>query len=96
MLPAIEVETLSEHRRAGELAMLMLRLARGINFADFSARTGMDARALWSDQIERYVHAGLLRQDRLGFALTERGLVVADALAAEFLDPEPAFPIKPA
>ena len=35
-------------RRAGELAMLMLRLTRGLNFADFAARTGFDARALFA------------------------------------------------
>jgi coproporphyrinogen III oxidase-like Fe-S oxidoreductase len=81
------VEALSPLRRAGELAMLELRLSRGIDFADFAARTGFDARALWSDQIDRYAAAGLLWMNDRGFGLTERGLVVADALSAEFLAP---------
>jgi coproporphyrinogen III oxidase-like Fe-S oxidoreductase len=82
------VEHLSPSRRAGELAMLLLRLARGLNFADFAARTGgLDARAIWADTIERYSKAGLLAVDQAGFRLTDGGIAVADALAAEFLDP---------
>ncbi|MEA2733904.1 MAG: hypothetical protein QOE14_355 [Humisphaera sp.] len=87
LIPAIDVETLSPLRRAGELAMLLLRLTRGLNFADFAARTTFDARALWSDQIDRFSRAGLLDCDERGFRLSERGLAVADALAAEFVDP---------
>ena len=87
VIPAIDVETLSPLRRAGELAMLLLRLTRGLNYADFADRTGFDARALWADQIRRFTRAGLLDCDDLGFRLTERGLAVADALAAEFIDP---------
>jgi oxygen-independent coproporphyrinogen-3 oxidase len=86
-LPAIEVETLTPARRAGELAMLLLRLSRGLNFADFAARTGVDARALWADQIQRFATVGLLDADDRGFRLSDHGLAVADALAAEFLDP---------
>ena len=86
-LPAIDVEHLSPLCRAGELAMLLLRLSRGLNFADFAARTNFDARALWADQIDRFTQTGLLECDEHGFRLTERGLAVADALAAEFVDP---------
>ena len=84
-LPAIDVEHLSPRRRAGELAMLLLRLARGLNFDDFAARTNMDARLFWRDQIERYTRVGLLDADDRGFRLSERGLMVADSVAAEFL-----------
>jgi coproporphyrinogen III oxidase-like Fe-S oxidoreductase len=67
--------------------MLLLRLTRGLNFADFVARTGFDARALWSDQIERFTKTALLDCDDRGFRLSERGLAVADALASEFVEP---------
>jgi oxygen-independent coproporphyrinogen-3 oxidase len=86
-LPAIDVEHLTPLRRAGELAMLLLRLTRGLDYADFAARTGYDARALWADPIDRFTRAGLLDCDGRGFRLSERGLAVADALAAEFVDP---------
>jgi len=82
-LPATDVETLSPEQRRGELAMLRLRLARGLNFADFAARTGCDAREVFSDQIDRFSRVGLLNVDAECVRLTERGLNVADAVAAE-------------
>ncbi|HYO10839.1 MAG TPA: radical SAM family heme chaperone HemW [Tepidisphaeraceae bacterium] len=85
-LPSIEVEQLTPRRRAGELAMLQLRLSRGLNFAEFAARTGHDARQLWADPIERFSAVGLLSADDRALRLTDRGVAVADALAAEFLD----------
>jgi oxygen-independent coproporphyrinogen-3 oxidase len=85
-LPAIEVEHLAPRQRAGELAMLLLRLSAGLNFADFAARTGYDARQLWSDPIDRYSRAGLLEADNIAVRLSPRGLAVADSLAGEFLN----------
>jgi oxygen-independent coproporphyrinogen-3 oxidase len=84
-LPAAEVETLAPPQRAGELAMLLLRLTRGLEYADFADRTGFDARAIYSDPITRFTRAGLLESDGTGVRLTARGLPVADAIAAEFL-----------
>src|SRR5204863_3243076 len=84
-VPAIEVEHLLPRQRAGELTMLLLRLARGINFSDFSARTNLDPRQLWSDQIARFSSAGLLEVTDTALRLSERGIAVADAVAAEFL-----------
>jgi oxygen-independent coproporphyrinogen-3 oxidase len=86
-LPAIDVETLSPPRRAGELAYLQLRLSRGVQFEDFSARTGCDARLLFADPLETLSRNGLLIVDEDGFRLSELGLNVADAIAAEFLAP---------
>lgn len=84
-LPVIDYEILSPKARAGELAMLMLRLSRPVNFEDFTARSGFDPRVLFADPLERLSRAGLLAVDHLGFGLTERGLALADAVAAEFL-----------
>ena len=84
-VPATDVEELSPIRRAGELAMLMLRLAGGINYLDFADRTGCDARIVYSGQIERFSRVGLLVADATAIRLTETGLNVADAIAAEFL-----------
>jgi oxygen-independent coproporphyrinogen-3 oxidase len=86
-LPATEVEVLSPDRRAGELAMLMLRLTPGVEYADFAARTGYDARLIYRDQIKQLSSAGLITVDERGFRLTEAGLNVADAVAGEFLLP---------
>ncbi len=86
-LPVIDYEQLSASGRAGELAMLLLRLSRPIKFDDFAARTGIDPRQRFSRAIDQLSRAGLLAVDAEGFGLTERGLAVADAVAAEFLDP---------
>ena len=85
-LPAADVESLSPGRRAGELAMLMLRLDRGIEFDAFAARTGRDARLAFRQQIDRLAPVGLIAVDATGVRLTERGINVADAIGAEFLD----------
>jgi oxygen-independent coproporphyrinogen-3 oxidase len=84
-LPVVEHELVAPLRRAGELVMLMLRLARPVGFDDFAARSGHDARAVFAGPLERCARAGLLARDEAGFALTERGIDVADAVAAEFL-----------
>jgi oxygen-independent coproporphyrinogen-3 oxidase len=86
-IPALDVEQLSPLHRAGELAMLMLRLSRGIDFADFFDCTGFSARALFADPINRLAPPGLIRIDSDAIRLTDRGLNVADAVSSEFLDP---------
>ncbi len=85
-LPASDVETLSPDQRAGELAMLLLRLDRGIGFDAFAEKTGRDARAVFRRQIDRLAPAGLITIGADAIRLTERGINVADAVAAEFLD----------
>lgn len=89
-LSATDVEQLAPLQRAGELAMLMLRLTRGIQFAEFSDRTGRAAQDLFAEPIERLTKLGLIRVDPDAIRLTEPGLDVADAVSAEFLNPEPA------
>jgi oxygen-independent coproporphyrinogen-3 oxidase len=84
-LPVIDVEHLSPERRAGELAMLMLRLAAGIDYSIFSARTGRDPRDLFRTQIDQLQTVGLLHVGEHAVRLTESGIDVADAIAAEFL-----------
>jgi oxygen-independent coproporphyrinogen-3 oxidase len=84
-LPATDVETLSPAARAGELAMLMLRLERGIDFADFAGRTGLDARETFAPQLDRLTRLGLLETDNNAIRLSTAGIDVADAVAAEFL-----------
>jgi oxygen-independent coproporphyrinogen-3 oxidase len=84
-IPAIDVEVLDPTRRARELAMLMLRLREGIEFVPFKNKTGHDAKALFADTISRYTSAGLLDCNEHCVKLTQRGIAVADAIAAELL-----------
>ena len=82
---ARDVESLSKSQRAGELAMLSLRLAEGLVYQPFSERTGYDARVIFADVIERFRRAELLETSQCRVRLTERGLSVADGIASEFL-----------
>ncbi len=84
-LPAQDVETLTDEQRRGELVMLMLRLTRGVSYADYSARTGRDARSDFAEQLDRLSKIKLIEIDEAGFRLTDAGLSVADAIGAEFL-----------
>jgi oxygen-independent coproporphyrinogen-3 oxidase len=84
-LPAIDVEHLSPAVRAGELAMLMLRLSGGIDLAAFAERARCDARAVWAELIGKFTATGLLIDNGVSIRLSERGIEVADSVAAEFL-----------
>jgi oxygen-independent coproporphyrinogen-3 oxidase len=82
---AADVEHLSTRRRAGELAMLMLRLSRGLVYEEFEAKLGLDAREIFADPIARYTRLGLLDADSHGVRLSASGLAVADSLCAQFI-----------
>ena len=84
-LPATEVEQLTPRRRAAELAMLMLRLTRGIDLAAFAARTGFDARTLFSAKFQQLSRLALIEDHADSIRLSDNGLPVADAVASEFL-----------
>ncbi len=83
--PIVEFEELLPRQRAGELAMLQLRLAGGVQFNDFTGHTGYDARSLYDDLLARLEQSNLIVLDGTGFRLTEKGIDVADAVAAELL-----------
>ena len=84
-LPATDLEQLNPLQRAGELAMLMLRLSHGIDFGQFARRTGFSPAELFSDVLDRLERIGMIRTHADAIRLTEAGLNVADAVSAEFL-----------
>ena len=81
----IDLEILDPQRRAAELVYLQLRLSHGIDFTDFAVRAGFDARSLYAGQMSSLQSAGVITIDSTGFRLSERGIDVADSVAAEFL-----------
>jgi oxygen-independent coproporphyrinogen-3 oxidase len=83
-LAATELERLSPLQRAGEWAMLTLRLTCGLVYSDFADYTGYDACTVYADQLARLSKLGLLQVDRIGARLTEQGIAVADAVTGEF------------
>ena len=65
--------------------MLQLRLARGVRFADVSARTGVEVRDFYAGVLKQLAGIGLIEVSERGFVLTEKGIDVADAVAGEFV-----------
>jgi oxygen-independent coproporphyrinogen-3 oxidase len=84
-LPAVDAESLTPRQRAGELAMLMLRLENGLNFVDFTARLGLEPLQLFAESIDKLVKLKLVAVTPKTVKLTRAGLDVADAVAGEFL-----------
>ena len=78
-------EELSAEERACELAMLNLRMCRGVNFDDFKMRTGFDIRQLASDAIREHSNNGWIEVDQVGIRLTHEGRFVADRVMSDFL-----------
>lgn len=87
--PAVDQEELSPLERAGETAMLALRLIDGIDPQRFRQTTGWDPFDLFADPIRTHLAAGLLTADPDRIALTPAGRLVADAIMADFLSPAP-------
>jgi oxygen-independent coproporphyrinogen-3 oxidase len=87
-MPTADVEHLSPRQRAGEMAMLQLRLKDGVVFEDVQRITGVNARREFGEIVERLTKIGMVALSEGGFRLTERGIDVADAVAEEFVEPQ--------
>lgn len=81
----VELEALPPDRRARETAMLNLRLREGIRRHAFAERFGVDPAALFAEAIGKHAAAGMIEVDTDGIRLTPRGLLVADAVMADFV-----------
>jgi oxygen-independent coproporphyrinogen-3 oxidase len=90
-------ERLDALARAGETAMLRLRMTRGIDVADFQHRTGFDPRVLFCTPIQHFRSLGLLEcvtiTGEAGYPaehirLTREGLLKANVVMAEFVNPD--------
>ena len=80
------VEHIDEPTAIGETMMLGLRLlAAGVNREAFVRRHGIDLDDLFAEPIARMQAQGLLVDDGNAIRLTERGGMLANAVAAEFL-----------
>lgn len=80
-------ESLTARVSMGEQMMLGLRLVReGVSLADFQARFGADARAVFRDELARLAALELIRVDDTRIRLTRRGLMVGNQVFAMFLD----------
>ncbi len=86
---AVDEERLSPAERAGETAMLMLRLVEGIGCDEFRALTGFDAERLFAEAVARHAGSGRLIVERGRIRLTDEGRLMADSVILDFLSPVP-------
>jgi oxygen-independent coproporphyrinogen-3 oxidase len=84
-LPAMELEILTPSQRAGELAMLMLRLEKGLDLDFATQRVGIDTAKEFAATIERLAKLNLIEQTGNHVRLTHSGIAIADAIAGEFV-----------
>ena len=79
-------ERLDPAARSREALMLELRLRRGVDRAEFTARWGAEALEASSAALERYLCEGLMEQLANGrYRISRRGLPVADAILTDFV-----------
>lgn len=84
-LPRREEETLSPWERAGELAILQLRLIDGMDTYWFRERTGFDPHEWFASAIGPHAEAGRLIVSPNRLRLSRQGLLVADIVMSDFL-----------
>lgn len=80
-----EAEEVSPETRLGESMMLGLRTADGVSLRRLSDDTGIDAETIYADTVTRHVQDGLLEKNGDSVRLTEKGLLLANEVAASFL-----------
>ncbi len=83
--PVVESERLDAKSRAGETAMLQLRLTDGIDRRWFERQTGFDPLTLFADVIRWHVAGRRLSVTPTHIRLTRSGLLIADSVMADFI-----------
>jgi oxygen-independent coproporphyrinogen-3 oxidase len=83
--PHYETEQLTQSNRYNEYIMTGLRTRRGISLYEVEAKFGPQLHRYCTQQIERFLQAGLLEQhgDRISF--TRRGVFVSDGIISDIL-----------
>ena len=83
--PVAESEAITQMQYAGERAAFGIRMLDGIDLSQLSVETGVDLHAKFDAAIEKLTSDGLLGQSAGRIYLTQRGVLFADTVAAEFL-----------
>ena len=84
-LPVADSEVLTLQQRIGELAMLMLRTAEGIDCQQFANILGVDPLHIFAGALPELERMGLLAYSNNRIALTETGVCVADSVTANLI-----------
>ena len=83
-----DCEVLEEDALAYEWIMLRLRLKEGLSLLEYRARFGVDLKVRYQSEIESFIAAGLMREERERISLTESGFRLSNTVLVAFLPDE--------
>ncbi len=83
--PIVETEKLSEKQLSSEFAFLSLRLKKGLNLREYEVRFGVDLKAKFAEDLERFEESGLIVFDKDILRLTRKGFVFSNEVFAIFI-----------
>ncbi|MGE4285263.1 MAG: radical SAM family heme chaperone HemW [Phycisphaerae bacterium] len=78
-------EKITAQDYAWQTAVLMLRLSKGVCCRDYHEITGFDFAAVFSEQIEKNITAGLMEQAGESYRLTGAGMLLANLISEDFV-----------
>jgi oxygen-independent coproporphyrinogen-3 oxidase len=87
-LPLTQYEHLPPRQWAAETVLFWLRLAEGLNYAEFQNRTQVDAKPLLEKALKKYADLAYVELTPTHAKLTEKAIPVSNKILAEIL---PAF-----
>jgi putative oxygen-independent coproporphyrinogen III oxidase len=85
--PVASAETLTPRQRIGEALWLGIRRSDGIGLAAIERRIGYPVRPMFGAVFDEQQHRGWITLEDGQLALTDAGLLVADAVGIAYLDP---------
>jgi oxygen-independent coproporphyrinogen-3 oxidase len=85
-LPWTSMEHLAPGAWAAEAATFWLRLAAGLNYAEFTGRTGVAPRAALERILKKYADLGMVELTPDAARVTDAGVVVSNRIFADVLD----------
>jgi oxygen-independent coproporphyrinogen-3 oxidase len=83
--PVAESESIDNNQWACERAAFGIRMIDGVDFGVIATETGVDVATLRQNEIARCVDSGWLDVSGTHYQLTDAGILMADAVAAELL-----------
>ncbi|MGN6369941.1 MAG: radical SAM family heme chaperone HemW [Phycisphaerae bacterium] len=85
VLPMTQLEHLSPMHWAGEVATFWLRLSAGLDYAEFRARTGVDARPVLERALKKFADMGFVELTPHRALLVEKAVPVSNAILRDVL-----------
>lgn len=81
-----ERKKISALEQMSEYVMLRMRMARGVEVSDFSARFGVDFNDTYGKALLKYEKAGYIKRSALSVSFTDKGFLVSNFILSDILD----------